>query len=87
VRLTRQVKSQPHLLQRQTLLAFKMMIAGFVVFFVVAVLAPLFLFTPQLARASAKVSRNMAPLPLRTSWILIKMVAKQSQRRTAAGDW
>src|SRR5260370_34309841 len=35
----------------QTLLAFKMIIAGFVVFFVVAVLAPLFLFTPQLARA------------------------------------
>ena len=35
----------------QTLLAFKMTIAGFVVFFVVAVLAPLFLFTPQLARA------------------------------------
>ena len=35
----------------QTLLAFKMTTAGFVVFFVVAVLAPLFLFTPQLARA------------------------------------
>jgi len=35
----------------QSLLAFKMTIAGFVVFFVVAVLAPLFLFTPQLARA------------------------------------
>jgi hypothetical protein len=35
----------------QTLLAFKMTIAGFVVFIVVAVLAPLFLFTPQLARA------------------------------------
>jgi hypothetical protein len=43
---------QPYLLQRtQSLLAFKMTIAGFVVFFVVAVLAPLFLFTPQLARA------------------------------------
>jgi hypothetical protein len=35
----------------QSLLAFKMIIAGFVVFFVVAVLAPLLLFTPQLARA------------------------------------
>ena len=35
----------------QSLLAFKMTVAGFVVFFVVAVLAPLFLFTPQLARA------------------------------------
>jgi hypothetical protein len=35
----------------QSLLAFKMTIAGFVVFFVVVVLAPLFLFTPQLARA------------------------------------
>jgi len=35
----------------QSLLAFKMTIAGFVAFFVVAVLAPLFLFTPQLARA------------------------------------
>src|SRR4051794_31140776 len=35
----------------QSLLAFKMIIAGFVAFFVVAVLAPLFLFTPQLARA------------------------------------
>jgi hypothetical protein len=35
----------------QTLLAFKMTIASFVVFFVVAVLTPLFLFTPQLARA------------------------------------
>jgi hypothetical protein len=35
----------------QSLLAFKMMIVGFVGFFVVAVLAPLILFTPQLARA------------------------------------
>jgi hypothetical protein len=35
----------------QSLLAFKMTIVGFVVFLVVAVLAPLFLFTPQLARA------------------------------------
>ena len=35
----------------QSLLTFKMTIAGFVAFFVVAVLAPLFLFTPQLARA------------------------------------
>lgn len=35
----------------QSLLTFKMIIAGFVVFFVVAVLAPLLLFTPQLARA------------------------------------
>jgi hypothetical protein len=35
----------------QSLLAFKMIIAGFVGFFVVAVLAPLFLFTPELARA------------------------------------
>ena len=35
----------------QTLLAFKMSIASFVVFFVVAVLTPLFLFTRQLARA------------------------------------
>jgi len=35
----------------QSLLAFKMTITGFVIFFVIAVLAPLFLFTPQLARA------------------------------------
>jgi hypothetical protein len=35
----------------QSLLGFKMMIAGFVLFFVVAVLAPLLLFTPQLATA------------------------------------
>jgi len=35
----------------QTLLAYKMTIVGFVLFFVVAVLAPLFLFTPQLLRA------------------------------------
>jgi hypothetical protein len=35
----------------QSLLAFKMTIAGFVAFFVVAVLAPLFLFTPEVARA------------------------------------
>ena len=35
----------------QSLLAFKMTIAGFVVFLVIAVLAPLFSFTPQLARA------------------------------------
>jgi hypothetical protein len=35
----------------KSLLAFKMTIIGFVVFFVVAVLAPLFLFTPRLARA------------------------------------
>jgi hypothetical protein len=35
----------------QSLLAFKMTIIGFVVFFVVAILAPLFLFTPRLARA------------------------------------
>jgi hypothetical protein len=35
----------------QTLLTFKMSIASFVVFFVVAVLTPLFLFTRQLARA------------------------------------
>jgi hypothetical protein len=35
----------------QTLLAFKMTIAGFVVFLVGVVLAPLFLFTPKLARA------------------------------------
>jgi hypothetical protein len=35
----------------QSLLAFKVTIVGFVIFLVVAVLAPLFLFTPQLARA------------------------------------
>jgi len=35
----------------QSLLAFKMTIIGFVLFFVVAILAPLFLFTPRLARA------------------------------------
>jgi hypothetical protein len=35
----------------QSLLAFKMTIIGFVVFFVVAILAPLFLFAPRLARA------------------------------------
>jgi hypothetical protein len=35
----------------QTLLAFKMTIVGFVVLFVVAVLVPLLLFTPQLVRA------------------------------------
>ena len=35
----------------QSLLSFKMMIAGFVVFLVVTVLAPLLSFTPQLARA------------------------------------
>jgi hypothetical protein len=35
----------------QSLLAFKMIIAGFVAFFVVVVLAPLLLFTPQLACA------------------------------------
>jgi hypothetical protein len=34
----------------QTLLAFKMIIPGFVIFFVVVVLAPLFLFTSQLSR-------------------------------------
>jgi hypothetical protein len=34
-----------------SLLSFKMMIVGFVGFFVVAVLAPLILFSPQLARA------------------------------------
>ena len=34
-----------------SLLSFKMMIAGFVGFFVVAVLAPLIVFSPQLARA------------------------------------
>jgi hypothetical protein len=35
----------------QSLLAFKLTILGFVIFLVVAVLAPLFSFTPQLARA------------------------------------
>jgi hypothetical protein len=35
----------------QSLLSFKMTILGFVVFLVVAVLAPMFSFTPQLARA------------------------------------
>jgi hypothetical protein len=35
----------------QSLLAFKMTIVGFVVFLVAVVLSPLFLFTPQLARA------------------------------------
>src|ERR1700761_1581162 len=54
----------------QTLLAFKMTIAGLVVFFVVAVLTPLFCSRRSLHALSARVSRNMAPLPLRTSWIL-----------------
>ena len=35
----------------QSLLAFKVTIVGFVIFLVVAVLAPLFLFTPQLTRS------------------------------------
>lgn len=35
----------------RSLLSFKMLIAGFVVFIVVAILAPLCVFTPQLARA------------------------------------
>jgi hypothetical protein len=56
----------------QSLLAFKMTIIGFVVFFVVAILAPLFLFTPRLAPPNAKVLWNMVPLALCTSWILIK---------------
>ncbi len=38
----------------QSLFSFKLTIAGFVVFFVAAILAPLFLFTPQLFRAQNK---------------------------------
>jgi hypothetical protein len=56
----------------QSLLAFKMIIAGFVAFFVVAVLAPPLLFTPQLVRAKREGLAEYGALPLRMSWILIK---------------
>ena len=38
----------------ETLVSFKFLIGGFIVFFVVAVLAPLFMFTPRMARVRRK---------------------------------
>ena len=38
----------------ESLLGFKLQIGGFIAFFVVAILAPLLMFTPQMARAKRK---------------------------------
>jgi hypothetical protein len=38
----------------ESLLSFKLQIAGFIVFFVLAILGPLLMFTPQMARAKRK---------------------------------
>jgi hypothetical protein len=42
------------LYRRESLVSFKLQIAGFVVFFVLAILGPLLMFTPQMARAKRK---------------------------------
>jgi len=42
------------LYRRESLVSFKLEIAGFVVFFVLAILGPLLMFTPQMARAKRK---------------------------------
>jgi len=42
------------LYRRESLLSFKLQIAGFIVFFVLAILGPLLMFTPQMASAKRK---------------------------------
>lgn len=49
----------------QSLISFKVQIAGFVVFFVLAILGPLLMFTPQLARAKRKGLAEYAQLAQR----------------------
>jgi hypothetical protein len=42
------------LYRAESLLSFKLQIGGFIVFFVLAILGPLLMFTPQMARAERK---------------------------------
>jgi hypothetical protein len=72
----------------QSLLTFKLTILGFVIFLVFAVLAPLFSFTPQLARARREGFAEYRALA--SSYVTDfdqKWLRRKSRRRAVAGEW